>query len=126
MTKIGEFYHCEECGNVVTVVYPGASALVCCGQPMKLLEANTVDASKEKHVPVVESKGASTLVKVGSVPHPMTPEHHIAFIEVVLKSGKRCIAELDPAGAPEAEFAVKADDIEAVYEYCNIHGLWKA
>ena len=126
MTQYGDFYHCELCGHVVSVVYPGAPTFHCCGQPMKRLEANTTDASKEKHVPVIESKGASTLVKVGSAPHPMTPEHHIAFIEVVLKSGKRCRAKLDPAGAPEAEFAVSANDIEAVYEYCNIHGLWKA
>ena len=126
MTQYGDFYRCEVCGHVVSVVYPGAPTLHCCGQPMKRLEANTTDASKEKHVPVIESKGDNTLVKVGSVPHPMTPEHHIAFIEIVLKNGKRGCAKLDPAGAPEAEFPVKASDIETVYEYCNLHGLWKS
>lgn len=126
MTNYGDFYHCEVCGHVVSVVYPGAPTLHCCGQPMKRLEANTVDASREKHVPVIEGKGETTLVKVGSIAHPMAGEHHIAFIEVVLKSGKRCRAKLEPEGAPEAEFNVAPSDIEAVYEYCNIHGLWKA
>jgi desulfoferrodoxin len=126
MTQYGDFYHCELCGHVVTVVYPGTPTLVCCGQPMKLLKVNTTDASKEKHVPVTLNKGDGVLIKVGSAPHPMTAEHHIALIEVVLKNGIRCRAKLDPTGAPEAEFPVKAEDIEAVYEYCNIHGLWKA
>lgn len=126
MTNYGDFYHCELCGHVVSVAYPGAPTLVCCGQPMKKLEANTTDASKEKHVPVIESNGEGTLIKIGSAPHPMTAEHHIAFVEIVLKNGKRGRAKLDPAGAPEVDFPVKADDIETVYEYCNIHGLWKA
>ncbi len=126
MTQYGDFYHCEICGHVVSVAYPGAPTLHCCGEPMKLLKANTTDASKEKHVPVIEGKGTSTLIKVGSAPHPMTAEHHIAFIEIVLKNGKRGRAKLDPSGAPEAEFPVKAEGIETVYEYCNLHGLWKA
>ena len=126
MTNYGDFYHCELCGHVVSVAYPGAPTLVCCGQPMKKLEANTTDASKEKHVPVIEPKGEGTLIKIGSAPHPMTAEHHIAFVEIVLKNGKRGRAKLDPAGAPEVDFPVKTEDIETVYEYCNIHGLWKA
>lgn len=126
MTNYGSFYHCEICGHVVSVLYPGNPSLVCCGQKMNLLEAGSVDASKEKHVPVIVPEGDFTTIKVGSVPHPMTEEHHIAFIEIVRKDGKRGIARLKVDGPPEATFNVKAEEIETVYEYCNIHGLWKA
>lgn len=126
MTNYGSYYYCEICGHVVGILCPGNPSLVCCGQKMDLLEANTVDASQEKHVPVIVPEGNSTTIKVGSVPHPMTEEHHIAFIEIVRKDGKRGIARLKVDGPPEATFNIKADEIESVYEYCNIHGLWKA
>ena len=126
MTKYGDYYYCEECGHVVQVVVSGAPTLTCCGQDMVRLEAKTEDAGKEKHVPVIEAKGDTTLVKLGSVPHPMTQEHHIAFIEVVTKDGKRGRASLEPTAAPEAEFNLKAEDIVAVYAYCNLHSLWRA
>jgi len=124
-TNYGDYYHCELCGHVVQIAVPGAPTLVCCGQPMVKLEANTVDASKEKHVPVIEANGNTITVKVGSVPHPMTEEHHIEFIEVVRKDGKTGRARLDHTGAAEAVFNMKAEDVDRVYEYCNIHGLWK-
>lgn len=126
MTNYGDFYYCEVCGQVVFVAVPGAPTLVCCGQKMVKLEANTKDASTEKHVPVIEPSGDSITVKVGSAPHPMTEEHHIEFIEVVRKDGKVGIAKLDPTGAPEATFKMKQEDVAAVYEFCNLHGLWKA
>jgi len=126
MTNYGDFYHCKECGHVVTVVNPGAPTLTCCGQPMVLLKANTTDAAQEKHVPVIVPNGDTTTIKIGSAAHPMTEEHHIVFIEVVRKDGKIGRARLDPTGPAEATFNMKADEIDAVYEYCNLHGLWKA
>jgi superoxide reductase len=126
MTNYGDYYYCEICGHVVSVLSPGNPSLVCCGQKMTLLKANTVDASKEKHVPVIVSDGDSTTIKLGSVPHPMTEEHHIEFIEIVRKDGKYGRARLAVGGPPEATFNIKADDIAEVYAYCNLHGLWKA
>ena len=126
MTNYGDYYYCGVCGHVVSIVNPGAPTLVCCGQKMTKLEANTTDASTEKHVPVIVADGDKTTVKIGSAPHPMTEEHHISFIEVFKKDGQSLRAKLDPTGAPEATFDVKAEDIDTVYEYCNVHGLWKA
>jgi superoxide reductase len=126
MTNFGDLYYCKECGHVVFVAVPGAPTLVCCGEKMTRLEAKTHDAGREKHVPVIIPNGDTTTIKIGSAPHPMTKEHHIEFIEVVRKDGKTGMVKLDPMGAPEATFNMKAEDIEAVYEFCNIHGLWKA
>jgi superoxide reductase len=126
MTNYGDYYYCEICGHVVSILCPGNPSLVCCGQKMSLLKANTVDASKEKHVPVIVSEGDSTTIKLGSVPHPMTEEHHLECIEVVRKDGKYGRARLVVGGPPEATFSIKAEDIATVYAYCNLHGLWKA
>jgi len=126
MTNYGDYYYCEICGQVVGVLCPGNPSLVCCGQKMTLLKANTVDASKEKHVPVIVPEGDVTTIKVGSAPHPMTEEHHIVFIEIVRKNGLVDRARLTVGGLPEATFPVKAGDIAEVYAYCNLHGLWKA
>ena len=124
MIKYGDFYHCEICGNVVSVDHEGGGELVCCGEPMEKLVAKTADASTEKHVPVIEPDGDNVIIKVGSVPHPMTEEHFISFIEVVRKDGKRGFAQLKGAEKPEIAFNMKAEDIDIVYEYCNVHGLW--
>ncbi|ADY57313.1 desulfoferrodoxin [Syntrophobotulus glycolicus DSM 8271] len=124
MTKLRQIYKCNICGNVIEVVHPGAPALVCCGQPMELLVGNTVDASKEKHVPVIEAAENGIRVQVGSVEHPMEEKHFIQFIEV-LTADKVYRAELAPGLKPEAWFPVKQEDILEVREYCNIHGLWK-
>ena len=126
MTNYGDYYYCEICGHVVSVLNPGMPTLVCCGEKMILLEAKTADAGKEKHVPVIVPNGDATTIKVGDVPHPMTEDHHIVFIEVFKKDGSSCRARLSADGAPEATFNIKADDIDTVYSYCNIHGLWKA
>lgn len=120
-----DLYRCSVCKNVVEVVYAGSPALVCCGKPMdKLVEKLPENEGREKHVPVTEKTGKGVLVKVGSIPHPMTDEHHIAFIEV-LTPDKVLRAELKPGMAPEALFDVPQKDIVTVREYCNIHGLWK-
>ncbi|MEI6610758.1 MAG: desulfoferrodoxin, partial [Deltaproteobacteria bacterium] len=96
---------------------------VCCGQPMTLQKENGVDASKEKHVPVVEKTADGILVKVGSIPHPMEAKHWIQWIEILV-NGRSCRAFLNPGDKPEAFFPVKADKF-VVREYCNLHGLWK-
>ena len=124
MAKEMEIYKCAACGNIVEVLHGGAGELVCCGQPMKLFVENTVDAAKEKHVPVIEKTANGYKVKVGSVAHPMEAKHWIEFIELIA-DGKVYRAVLKPGDAPEAEFCIKADKVTA-REYCNIHGLWKA
>jgi superoxide reductase len=98
--------------------------IVCCGEPMTLLVANTVDAAKEKHVPVVSRSGNTVKVEVGSVPHPMTKEHYIQWIYLETKQGGQRRG-LTPEDEPKAAFALEDDEPVAVYEYCNLHGLWK-
>lgn len=125
MTKRLEVYKCEICGNIVEMLHEGKGTLICCGQPMKLQQENTVDASKEKHVPVVEKTDNGVKVKVGSVPHPMEEKHYIEWIEVITSDKKVCREYLKPGMQPEASFCTKEDNV-VVREYCNIHGLWKA
>jgi len=118
-----EVYRCEKCGNIVEVLHGGAGELVCCGEPMKRLMENTVDAAKEKHVPVVEKIADGVKVKVGSVPHPMEEKHHIEWVEIIA-DGKAYRQFLNPGEAPEADFKTEAQSVTA-REYCNLHGLWK-
>ena len=119
-----EFLICKHCGNIVGVIHSSGQPIICCGEEMSRLEANTVDASKEKHVPVVSIDGDTVTVKVGSVPHPMLEEHHIEWIYLQTEHGgqRKCLAV---GGAPEASFKLKDDKLIAVFEYCNLHGLWK-
>ena len=123
-TKKLEVYKCLVCGNMVEVIHQGEGELVCCGQAMKLLAENSVDAAKEKHVPVVEKIEGGYKVTVGSVPHPMEEKHSIEWIELVA-DGKAYRQFLSPGDAPEATFAVEAEDVVA-REHCNLHGLWKS
>ncbi len=124
MTERLQVYKCEACGNIVEVVHEGEGELVCCDQPMKLFVENTVDAAKEKHVPVIEKTADGIKVKVGSVAHPMEEKHYIEWIEVIA-DGKAYRQFLNPGDAPEATFNVSAEQV-TVREYCNLHGLWKA
>lgn len=124
MVKKLEIYKCEVCGNIVEVVTAGGGTLVCCGKPMKLLVENTVDASKEKHVPVIEKISGGYKVRVGAVPHPMEEKHYIEWIEIIA-GGKAYRQFLNPGDTPEAVFMTDAKEITA-REYCNMHGLWKA
>lgn len=120
-----KFYICKKCGNIVGMVHASGVPLVCCGEEMAELVANTVDAAKEKHVPVVTVSGSTVTVKVGSVEHPMLPEHSIqwVYLETVKGGQRKC---LSPGEKPEAVFSLTADDKAiAAYEYCNLHGLWK-
>ena len=124
MTGKLQIYKCEICGNIVEVLHEGAGELVCCGQPMKRLVENTVDAAKEKHVPAIEKTASGVKVRVGSVAHPMEEKHYIEWIEIIA-DGKAFRQFLKPGDAPEAVFEIKAQKIEA-REHCNLHGLWKA
>lgn len=124
MAQQHDVYKCDLCGNIVDVLHGGGGELVCCGQPMILMVENTVDAAKEKHVPVVEKTAKGIKVVVGSTLHPMEEKHYIEWVEVIA-GGKSCKQFLKPGDQPSAEFCVQAGDI-VVREYCNIHGLWKA
>jgi superoxide reductase len=123
MAKLLEIYKCAVCGNIVEVLHAGDGELVCCGQPMQLFKENTVDAAKEKHVPVIEKTANGYKVKVGSVAHPMEEKHWIEWIELIA-DGKVYRQALAPGQAPEAEFCIQATKV-AAREYCNLHGLWK-
>ncbi len=124
MAKKLEIYKCEVCGNIVEVLHEGAGELVCCDQPMTLVKENTVDASKEKHVPVIEKIDGGYRVKIGTVPHPMEEKHYIEWIELIA-DGKAYREFLKPGVTPEAVFMLEASQVSA-REYCNIHGLWKS
>jgi len=124
MTEKLQVYKCATCGNMVSMVHSGVGTLVCCGAPMNLLVENTVDAAKEKHVPVIEKTAEGFKVKVGSVAHPMEQSHYIEWIEVIADD-QAYRQFLHPGGAPEATFAIKAEKLVA-REYCNLHGLWKS
>ena len=119
-----EVYKCELCGNIVETLQGGGGTLSCCGQDMTLLVENTVDAAKEKHLPVIEKCDAGILVKVGSVAHPMDEKHYIQWVELLV-DGKAYRQFLNPGDAPEAFFPITGDNVVA-REYCNLHGQWKA
>ena len=119
------FYRCNKCGNLVYVVNRGTCTPQCCGEPMERLEAGSVDAAAEKHVPAVTRESDKLVVRVGEVAHPMLEEQHIEWLAVCAE-GKTLIRRLDPTGAPEATFCGGFAEHGEVYAYCNLHGLWKA
>lgn len=123
MTEINQVYKCNICGNVAEVLVKGAGKLVCCGQPMELMEEKTSDEGQEKHVPVIKETKNGVKVKVGSVAHPMEEEHYIYMIEAITEGGFQR-KFLKPGDAPEAEFPVKKKEIKKAREYCTVHGLW--
>ena len=120
-----KFYICEHCGNIVGMIHNSGVPMMCCGQKMTKLEAGVVEASHEKHIPVVTVEGNTVRVNVGSVTHPMSEEHHIAWVYLQTNRGgqRKC---LDVTGAPEVTFALADETPVAVYAYCNLHGLWKS
>ncbi len=125
MPNMLEVYKCDTCGLILEVLHAGATkSLTCCGNPMKLMAEGTTDASKEKHVPVIEKTANGYLVKVGSVEHPMEEKHWVEWIELVA-DGISYTHFLKPGEKPQAEFCVKAKNVYA-REYCNLHGHWKA
>lgn len=124
MAKRNEIYKCDVCGHIITILHEGGGELVCCGQPMVQLKENTVDAAKEKHVPVIEKVANGYKVKVGSVPHPMEDKHYIEWIE--LTAGDKVYRQfLKPGMTPEAVFETDASKVSA-RELCNLHGLWRS
>lgn len=117
---------CRHCGNIVSVIHDSGVPIICCGEPMQELKAGSVDASHEKHVPVITANGGTVTVQIGSVEHPMIDAHYIQWIVLVSAQGRQYKA-LKPGEAPKAVFALGADDrAVAAYAYCNLHGLWKA
>ncbi len=121
-----KFLYCKHCGKIVAVVNETGVPVKCCGETMQELVPNTVDASNEKHLPVYTREGNVLTVKVGSISHPMDENHYIQWVSVQTAQGNQRKA-LKPGCAPELKFLVAEDDeLQAVYAYCNLHGLWKA
>ena len=120
------FFRCEHCGNIIEMVNDTGVPVMCCGQKMTELIPGTVDAALEKHVPVYTVEGNKVMVTVGAVEHPMLPEHYIQWIAIETKQGSQR-KPLSPGEKPAACFTLsEGDELVAVYEYCNLHGLWKA
>ena len=120
-----KFYKCEICGKIVAMVKETPVDTMCCGQVMRELVPGSTDGATEKHVPVYTLEGNTVKVMVGSVEHPMTDAHHIEWIAIETENGNQR-KELKPGDKPEATFAlVPRDKVKSVYEYCNLHGLWK-
>ena len=123
--KDNKFYICERCGNIVGMIHNSGVNPVCCGQKMTKLEAGVVEASREKHIPKVTVDGNVVIAEVGSVYHPMSEEHHIAWVYLQTDKGgqRKC---LEVGAAPIVEFALHGEKPIAVFAYCNLHGLWKS
>lgn len=119
-----KFFKCSHCGNIIAFMENKGVPVMCCGQKMDEIIAGSVDAAAEKHVPAVTVNEGTVCVTVGEVAHPMTEEHHIAWVVLETKNGFQK-KELNPTGAPEVKFALADDEAVAVYAYCNLHGLWK-
>lgn len=119
------FFICKHCGNMVGMIHSSGVAMVCCGEEMTELIPNTVDASGEKHVPVIKIEDKKVTVEIGSVPHPMVEEHYIEWVYLLTSEGgqRKC---LSPGDDPVVTFAIDTEKVIAAFEYCNIHGLWKA
>lgn len=119
-----DVYKCEECGNIIEVMHEGPGEMTCCSNPMKYIKAGVVEASKEKHIPVIEKVEGGYKVLVGSVAHPMEEKHYIEWIELIVNGNYVMRQYLKPNDKPEAFF--KVDNAKSVMarEYCNLHGLW--
>lgn len=121
-----KFYVCKHCGNIIAYAEDKGVPVVCCGETMQELIPGTVEASHEKHIPVIEQAGNLVTVKIGSVAHPMIPEHYIGWVALETKQGNQR-KPLAVGGAPEVSFALcEGDEVVAAYAWCNLHGLWKA
>ena len=125
MCKSNKFYVCEKCGNLVGMINESGVPMMCCGQKMTKIEAGVVEASREKHIPVVSVDGNIVTVTVGSIEHPMAEEHSILWVYLETDKGgqRKC---LEVGKAPVVSFALSDEKPIAAYAYCNLHGLWKA
>lgn len=126
MLKKNKVYYCEHCGNVTEALWNGKPSISCCGEPMKELEENSVDAAVEKHVPVIKREGKTVTVEVGETAHPMAPDHYILFIELI--TGNQVLRQNLIEGDSEAKavFFVKESDEVSARAFCNKHGFWKS
>lgn len=122
--KEQKFYRCEHCGNMVSMMHESGAKIVCCGEEMKLLEPNTRDGAYEKHIPEVEVKGDLVKVQIGSVIHPMTEAHYIEWVYLLTEKGGQ-VHYFQPGEEPKCSFKLVDDKAITVYEYCNLHGLYK-
>lgn len=121
-----KFYRCETCGQIIAVVKKTGVPVMCCGKPMQEIVPGTTDASVEKHVPVYEVKDNKVVVTIGAAAHPMVEEHFIEWVSLQTKQGNQRKV-LVPGTEPKVCFSIcDGDEVEAVYAYCNLHGLWKA
>jgi len=118
-----KFYICRHCGNLIGMIHDAGVPMICCGEKMEALAANTVEASGEKHVPVAVVEGDVVTVSVGSVHHPMIPEHYIEWVYLQTEKGGQRKA-FQPGEEPVVKFTLIDDKPVAVYAYCNLHGLW--
>jgi len=123
MSKEQKFYICKHCGNIVTKIFDSGVNVVCCGEEMTYLKPNTVDASAEKHLPVITESYDVVTVEIGSNPHPMTDVHYIQWIYLLTQNGGQ-LKYLAPNDEPVVKFTLKDDKCIAAYAYCNLHGLW--
>ncbi|MDD4142785.1 MAG: desulfoferrodoxin family protein [Bacteroidales bacterium] len=120
-----KFFICKHCGNIIAYIKSSGVKVICCGEPMQEITPNTVEASYEKHIPVIVTEGNKVTVTVGSVEHPMIPEHFIQWICLQTKQGRQR-KELKPGEKPTCEFFIgDGDEVVAAYAFCNLHGLWK-
>lgn len=124
MKKEPKFYICKHCGNLVSFIKESGAPLTCCGELMTQVLPNTVEAATEKHLPVITVEGNTITVAVGSIDHPMVPEHFIQWIYLETENGFQ-IKYLTPEDKPKASFELCGEKPVAAYEYCNLHGLWK-
>ena len=121
-----KFLICKHCGNIVAAVKESGVPVVCCGEKMSLIVPGEVEASREKHIPEFKVEGNKVYVTVGSVEHPMAPEHYIEWVSIQTKQGNQR-KQLQPGQEPKVCFSLcEGDEVEAVYAYCNLHGLWVA
>lgn len=118
------FFKCQHCGNVIVKLVDSSVPVICCGEIMQEILANTIDASQEKHLPVANFEGQKVEVKIGEVLHPMTLEHYISFIILETDAGYQ-LKHLDVKELPIANFNLENEKPLAIYSYCNLHGLWK-
>jgi len=124
MRSTQKFYMCKHCGNMVGFISDRGAPMVCCGEKMAELLPNTVEASKEKHLPVVTVSGGTVEVQIGSAPHPMEEDHRIDFVYLETERGGQR-KSLKPGDSPNLSFSLIDDKLIAAYAYCNLHGLWK-
>jgi superoxide reductase len=124
MVQKKSLYKCDGCGVIVESLWNGDENLFCCDKEMKQLMPNTTDAAREKHVPVIERNGTTIKVKIGSIPHPMTKEHYILFIELI--AGNKVLRHdfVEGDAVAEAEFQIQENVPLIAREFCNLHGLW--